>query len=48
MFFSLSSDGANPRRMNPTALAAPGRRTRASLPAGGAPHDDARTGMVRE
>ncbi|EMD9436188.1 MULTISPECIES: hypothetical protein [Burkholderia] len=47
MFFSLSSDGANPRRMDPTTHAAPGRRARASLPAGGAPRDDARTGMVR-
>ncbi|WP_204425981.1 hypothetical protein [Burkholderia sp. MS455] len=48
MFFSLGSDGANPRRMDQTTPAAPDRRPRASLPAGGAPHDDARTGMVRE
>ncbi|BAX60129.1 hypothetical protein BSFP_029810 [Burkholderia stabilis] len=40
MFFSLSSDGANPRRMGPTTRAAPGRRARTSLPAGGAPHNE--------
>jgi len=33
--------------MDPTTHAAPGRRARASLPAGGAPRNDARTGMVR-
>ncbi|MCA8494835.1 hypothetical protein [Burkholderia arboris] len=48
MFFSLSSDGANPRRMDPAMRDAPGRRARASLPAGGASHNDACTGMIRE
>ncbi|WP_419686596.1 hypothetical protein ACN22W_05185 [Burkholderia theae] len=50
MFFSLSSDGANPRRMDPTMplRAGPDRCARASLPAGGTPRNDARTDMVRE
>ncbi|WP_185658122.1 hypothetical protein [Burkholderia sp. Bp8992] len=48
MFFSLNSDGAHARRMDPAMRVAPGRRAQASLPAGGASHDDACTGMVRE